>query len=501
MLCLQLDISVFHFCNTMDIMKKNILTIAGFILSLGVSDAQQTTKQPNIILIMADDLGWGDVGFNGNKIIRTPVLDKLASEGVKMERFYSAGPLSSPTRASVLTGRHPFRTGVFSANEGILRPEEITLPELLKAAGYQTSHFGKWHLGTLTATETDANRGRPENKHLYNPPVLHGYDVAFVTESKVPTFDPMLKPQTNNGRFWDYIQERDTALTYGTFYWNIKGNKVTEGLAGDDSRIIMDRVLPFIDCSVAEEKPFFSVVWFHAPHLPCVAGPEHAVLYENYPLEERNYYGCITAMDEQVGRLVAFLKNKQVYDNTVILFCSDNGPELHTPGTAGNYKGKKRSLHEGGIRVPAFMVWSDRIKTPQVLEEPCSTSDYLPSLLDLLGISYPARHELDGESFWPLITGKVQEKKKELVFCSGKQGAVILGKYKLYYSEGRYELYDIESDPSEKLDLAEQLPDITGRLRNILAARLRSYEDSFTGKEYGRESYDKVGQDWWNITK
>ena len=105
------------------------------------------------------------------------------------------------------------------------------------------------------------------------------------------------------------------------------------------------------------------------------------------------------------------------------------------------------------------------------------------------------------KSFWPLITGKVQEKKKELVFCSGKQGAVILGRYKLYYSEGRYELYDIESDPSEKLDLAEQLPDITGRLRNILAARLRSYEDSFTGKEYGRESYDKVGQDWWDITK
>lgn len=484
-----------------DIMKKAILTTSGIFFPFLAIQAQQTTKQPNIILIMADDLGWGDVGFNGNKIIRTPVLDKLASEGVKMERFYSAGPLSSPTRASVLTGRNPFRTGVFSANEGILRPEEITLPELLKAAGYQTGHFGKWHLGTLTATETDANRGRPENKHLYNPPVLHGYDVAFVTESKVPTFDPMVKPRENNGRFWDYMQEKETALSYGTAYWDINGNRETEGLTGDDSRIIIDRVLPFIDRSVTEEKPFFSVVWFHTPHLPCVAGPEHAALYRNYPLEERNYYGCITAMDEQIGRLVSFLKNRQVYENTIILFCSDNGPELNTPGTAGDYKGKKRSLHEGGIRVPALMVWPDRIKTPLVLKEPCSTSDYLPSLLDITGIAYPTGRELDGESFWSLIAGKAQAKKKELVFCSGHQGAVIEGNYKLYYSEGQYELYDIEDDPYEKHSLAEQLPDITKRLRKVLSVQLESYESSFFGKEYGRESYDKVGQDWWNITK
>ncbi|MGM9758829.1 MAG: sulfatase, partial [Parabacteroides sp.] len=400
------------------IMLKNILTIGSMLLSLGVSHAQSTGKKPNIILIMADDMGWGDVGFNGNRIIQTPCLDRLATEGVRMDRFYSAGPLSSPTRASVLTGRHPFRTGVFSANEGILRPEEITLPELLKQVGYTTGHFGKWHLGTLTCNEVDANRGRPDNKHLYNPPAWHGYDAAFVTESKVPTFDPMLKPQTNNGRFWDYIQDRDTVLTYGTYYWDIKGNKVSAGLAGDDSRIIMDRVLPFIDNSVAEEKPFFSVVWFHAPHLPCVAGPEHAALYPNCSLEERNYYGCITALDEQIGRLISFLKNKQIYENTILLFCSDNGPELNTPGSAGNYKGKKRSLHEGGIRVPAFMVWPEQIKTSLILEEPCSTSDYLPSLLDMVGIPYPAERELDGESFWPLITGKQSAKQKDLVFCS-----------------------------------------------------------------------------------
>lgn len=482
-------------------MKKIILTTGGIFLSILSSQSQQSINQPNIILIMADDLGWGDVGFNGNKVIRTPVLDGLASKGVKMERFYSAGPLSSPTRASVLTGRNPFRTGVFSANEGILRPEEITLPELLKTAGYQTGHFGKWHLGTLTATEMDANRGRPENKHLYNPPVLHGYDVAFVTESKVPTFDPMVKPRENDGQFWDYLQEKETALSYGTAYWDINGNRESEGLTGDDSRIIIDRVLPFIDRSVAEKKPFFSVVWFHTPHLPCVAGPEHAALYRNYPLKERNYYGCITAMDEQIGRLVSFLKSMKVYENTIILFCSDNGPELNTPGTAGAYKGKKRSLHEGGIRVPAFMVWPDQIKKPQVLNEPCSTSDYLPSLLDMAGITYTNGRELDGESFWPLVIGKSQIRKKELVFCSGHQGVVMESDYKLYYSEGKRELYNIENDPYEKRNLAEQFPSIVDRLFKTLLARMKSYENSFSGKEYGRESYDKVVQEWWNIMK
>ena len=482
-------------------MRQNIIVAGSLILSLGISHARQQEKQPNIILVMADDLGWGDVGFNGNKVIKTPILDRLASEGVRMDRFYSAGPLSSPTRAGVLTGRNPFRTGVFSANEGILRPEEITLPELLQDAGYQTGHFGKWHLGTLTYKEIDANRGRPENKHLYNPPVQHGYDVAFVTESKVPTFDPMIKPAVNNGRFWDYVHEKDTTLTYGTFYWDIDGNKVTDGLTGDDSRIIMDRVLPFIDHAVMTDKPFFSVVWFHTPHLPCVAGPEHAALYQNHPLEERNYYGCITAMDEQVGRLVSFLKNKNVYENTIILFCSDNGPELNTPGTAGSYKGKKRSLHEGGIRVPAFMIWPEKIKTPQILKEPCSTSDYLPSLLDLLGIPYPKTRELDGESFWPLITGVSSAKKKELVFCSAHQGAVMQGNYKLYYSEGNYKLYDIEKDPFEMKNIADQLPDMVIRLKQILLGQLKKYEDSFSGNEYGRESYDKVIQNWWDITK
>lgn len=338
-------------------MKTNsqLLLLLSPFCTFHISMAQDASK-PNIILIMADDLGWGDVGFNGNTRIQTPCLDRLSSEGVIFDQFYSSAPLSSPTRASVLTGRNAYRMGVFAPNVGILRPEEKTLPKLLKEKGYTTGHFGKWHLGTLTYKEVDANRGRPENKHLFNPPSEHGYDDAFVTESKVPTFDPMSAPVSNNGRFWDYLPEYEERKTYGTYYWEINGNKVTEELRGDDSRIVIDRTLPFIDRSLKQGKPFLATIWFHTPHLPCVAGPEHAALYNDLPLEERNYYGCITAMDEQIERLVNFLKRRGIYENTVIFFCSDNGPELNTPGTAGIFKGKKRSLYEGGIRVPAFMV-------------------------------------------------------------------------------------------------------------------------------------------------
>ncbi|PWE00631.1 sulfatase family protein [Marinilabilia rubra] len=155
---------------------RNIILVL-MLLGTFVSMAKD---KPNIILLMAGDLGWGDVGFNGNPIIKTPNLDKMAQEGIQFNRFYVASAVCSPTRASVLTGRDPFRMGVFCANTGILRPEEITLPELLKVEGYVSGHFGKWHLGTLTHTQKDANRARPGNLRDYCPPAMHGYDEAFV---------------------------------------------------------------------------------------------------------------------------------------------------------------------------------------------------------------------------------------------------------------------------------------------------------------------------------
>lgn len=475
-------------------MNKILLLGLGLVVPLVCKALPK--ERPNIILIMADDMGWGDVGFNGNKQIKTPHLDALASSGLVMERFYSGAPLSSPTRASVLTGRNSFRTGVFSANVGILRREETTISERLKAEGYATGFFGKWHLGTLAAEGLDANRGRPENKHLYNPPAWHGFDVSFVTESKVPTFDPMVKPLQNDERFWDYVYTGDSVVPYGTAYWDGTGSRVTESVSGDDSRLILDRVLPFMDESVRKGAPFLSVIWFHAPHLPCVAGPEHAALYELLSLEERNYYGCITALDEQVGRLVAYLKTKDIYQTSIIFFCSDNGPELKTPGSPGGFRGKKRSLYEGGIRVPGIMCWPAKIPGGSRLTQPCSTSDYLPTLLDITGSSSGEKRELDGESIWPLIMKQRTERTKPLVFCSDRQGAVIEGDYKLYYAKGKYELYNIAQDAGEKKDILSLYPEKKEKLEKILKQHIESYRLSFEQKE---ESESRDWQSWWSI--
>ena len=467
------------------------------LLSQGFNLYAFSQEQPNVILIMADDLGWGDVGFNGNTIIKTPNLDSLANEGIIFDRFYSGCSVSSPTRASVLTGRNPFRTGVFHANVGILRPEETTLPELMQQRGYMTGHFGKWHLGTLTCEERDANRGKKGNLKEFNPPYEHGYMESFVTESKVPTYNPMIKPANVKGNFWDYTHENDSVKFYGTHYWKHNGEKETYNLSGDDSRIIMDRALPFMERSKRSGRPFFSVIWFHTPHLPCVAGPEYAAMYSKYSLEQRNYYGCISAMDEQIGRLVSFLKSNNMYDNTIICFCSDNGPEIHTPGNAANLRGRKRSLYEGGIRVPSFMVWPLKIKGGSRTSHIAVTSDYLPTFVDVLSLPNPS-YELDGESLLPFIEyGK--EREKPLIFMFQQQGAVIEQQYKLVYVKGEYEMYDIIEDTSEKNNIVSEHPSELLRMKSILDNAIIKYRDSFLGKEYGTISVKRMNQRWQNI--
>src|SRR5512140_2659227 len=171
--------------------------------------------RPNVILMMADDLGWGDPGFNGNHTIRTPNLDAMAQAGIRFTRFYSGGPVCSPTRGTCLTGRHYFRYGVTHANEGMLPKQEVTLARLLKPLGYRTGHFGKWHLGTLTKDIKDGRRGGPATK-TYMPPWEHGFDVSFSTEQAVPTWNPMENQP------------------FATNYWEGPGKYATQNVEGDD---------------------------------------------------------------------------------------------------------------------------------------------------------------------------------------------------------------------------------------------------------------------------
>jgi len=450
-------------------------------------------EKPNIILVMCDDLGWGDVGFNGNKIIHTPHLDAMAKNSLRFERFYAAAPVCSPTRGSCITGRHPYRYGVYFANTGHMKTEELTLAELLKKHGYATGHFGKWHLGTLTKTETEANRGGPRGVKNFSPPQVNGFDVCFSTESKVPTWDPMLRPKNNKSKtWWDPAEDNGP---YGTAYWNEKGARVTENLRGDDSRVIMDRAIPFIRAAAKKEQPFFTIVWFHAPHLPVVAGPEYTKLYAKHSKFAQHYYGCITALDEQVGRLRKELRTLGIADNTLVTFCSDNGPEgnASAPGSAGHFSGRKRSLLEGGIRVPGLVEWPAKIK-PGVTAIPAVTSDYLPTILDLIGAEQTDKRPLDGISLVPLFKGKMKERGQPIGFQSAGQVALISDRYKIYGSGGRkkeqeltlpkLKLFDLKKDPSEKNDLAAQHPDLIKKMTATLKQWRKSCRHSDTGGDY-----------------
>jgi len=459
--------------------RRDFLKSLGIVLGAGgishrLLAAAGATK-PNIIFCMTDDQGWGDTGYNGHPVLKTPNLDKMASEGLRFERWYSGAPVCSPTRGSSLTGRHPYRYGIFHANVGHMRDQEVTLAEVLKTQGYTTGHFGKWHLGTLTTEIKDSNRGRPGQTEHYAPPWEHGFDTCFSTEAKVPTWDPMKTP--------------GAGTPYGTYYWSAPGRRVTENLDGDDSRVIMDRALPFIRQAATEDTPFFVVIWFHTPHLPVVAGPKYREMYSDQDPKLRDYCGCITAMDEQVGRLRAELETLGMTRDTMLWFCSDNGPEGNdsAPGRTKGLRGRKRSLYEGGVRVPGLLIWPGRIKTPRTIPMPCSTCDYFPTAMDVLGVRPEGRPApVDGVSLLPLIEGKMAQRPRPIGFQSRNQLALIDNRYKIYSKDkGKsFELYDLVSDPGEKHDLAMEKPEITKGMIDTLNAWLASCRRSLDGKDY-----------------
>lgn len=452
------------------------MKFAARILSLITifSQAALGADRPNIILCMTDDQGWGDVGYNGHSYLKTPHLDRMHAEGVTFTRFYAGAAMCSPTRGSCYTGRNPYRYGITFAMKGMLEPSEVPITSVMKKQGYTTGHFGKWHLGTLSKEPGDQKRWGTYAKdpvRYYCPPWERDVDVSFVTESKVPTWDPLIDPgPIKKG------DSRSSGKPYGNDYFTGPEQKVTENTKGDDSRVIMDRALPFIRNAVKKEKPFFTVIWFHTPHSPVVGGPKYREMYQNRTEHEQHYYGCLTAMDEQIGRLRAELKSMGAADNTMLWFCSDNGPARQgSPrhmGTAKNLKGYKLSINEGGIRVPGLMVWPEKIKEPKIVVAPCFTSDYFPTILDALGLDLPAGRTYDGVSLLPFVTGKKTEREKPLGFLNkdGKEAAWMEHRYKLIEGKKTPQLFDIIADPGESKNLAGKKPEVMQRLQLGLKA-------------------------------
>jgi arylsulfatase A-like enzyme len=289
----------------------------------------------------------------------------------------------------------------------------------------------------------------------------------------------MKKPRTNE--------------PYGTYYWKQDGTKATDNLQGDDCRVIMDRVLPFIQNAVNESKPFFAVIWFHAPHAPVVAGPEYRKMYSQYSEDEQHYYGCITAMDEQISRLRSQLRALDIADNTMLWFCSDNGPEGRDGkhgryrGSAGPFRGRKRSLFEGGVRVPGLLEWPARIKGGQVTDVPCCTSDYFPTILDTLDFKMKGQPEpVDGISLLPLIEGRMTKRPVPIGFESRNQVSLTDNHYKIYSKDDgkTYMLFDLLEDPGETKDLAAKEPHILKTMKQKLEKWRVSCKESLAGKDY-----------------
>lgn len=329
-------------------------------------------KAPNIVLVMADDQGYGDTGYTGHPFVKTPELDAMAKDSVVFDRFYAAAPVCSPTRASVLTGRHPMRTNI--PNHGhYMRPHENTLPEALKSAGYVTGHFGKWHIGSV----------QPDSP---TSPGQIGFD-EWLTGLNFFDRDPYL---VKDGT---YVQ-----------------------LEGQGSVLTMDATIDFLKTHKDGDKPMFAVTWFPAPHDPHkevpVDFPGGDNLYNNLESKHgikdrlRGYFLEITLLDQQVGRLRKALRDMDIADNTIVWYCSDNGG-LVKESSGG--RAKKGSIYEGGLRVPALIEWPGKLKH-KVIDTPTYTSDIYPTLLNIAGAKVKNQPTLDGVDLAPIIAGKQKER-------------------------------------------------------------------------------------------
>ena len=326
-------------------------------------------ERPNFILCMADDQGWGDTGYNGHPLLKTPVMDEMARSGLRFDRFYAAAAVCSPTRGSVMTGRHPNRFGCFAWGH-TLRPQEITIAEALKKAGYTTGHFGKWHIGSVRADGTAS----PGNS---------GFDEWFSS----PNFYENNPLFSHNGKVIETKGE---------------SSDVTAGLAMD-----------WIGKVAKGKKPFLAVVWFGNPHSPHVAVDKFKKMYSDQPDGVAHFFGEITAMDAALGKMRSGLRKLGISDSTVLWYCSDNGSL--PKGSSGGLRARKGSLYEGGIRVPAVLEWPAWVKANRITDINAHTSDIYPTLLDLAGVALPKNQpRLDGISLAPLLRGEKQVRKQPM---------------------------------------------------------------------------------------
>lgn len=413
------------------------------LFSLGAlrSDAANA-KQPNLIVILCDDLGYGDLGCFGHPRIKTPNLDRLAGEGLRLTDCYAGAPVCSPSRAGLLTGRIPNRLGIYdwipSNSPMHLRSSEVTVATLLKTAGYATCHVGKWHC--------NGKFNSPDQPQ----PGDHGFDYWFSTQNNA---NPSHKNPVNF----------------------VRNGKKVGPLQGYSSQIIVDEAMDWLN-QRDKSKPFLLMVWLHSPHETIATAESFVEPYlataENP--QQAEYFGNVSQVDHEVGRLLKDLDEKGLRDNSLVYFSSDNGPEtLHrykgserSYGSPSPLRGMKLHMYEGGIRVPGIVRWPGHISPAQISNQPVASYDLLPTFCALAGVTPPTDRALDGASLLPLFTGRGIVRSKPLYWqydrAIGGENRVALrdGDWKLLAdaSLSKFELYNLRQDASEKHDLAPHEP-------------------------------------------
>lgn len=407
--------------------------------------------KPNFIIIFTDDQGYQDVGCFGSPSIKTPNLDRMAAEGMKFTDFYVAASICSPSRAALLTGCYPPRVGItkvlFPRDSIGLNPKETTIADILKGQGYATTCIGKWHLG-----------------HLPNfLPTNHGFDSYFGLPYS-NDMDGVKGKDKNLDRVW---QRKDYSP------WNVplmRNEKVIERPA-DQTKLIeryTKEAVKFIRRN--KDRPFFLYLPHTMPHVPLFVSDEFYV--EDV---HKAYKATIEQIDWSVGQVIAALKDAGVDRQTLVVFTSDNGPWLgkkHHGGCALPLRDGKFSTYEGGMREPCIMCWPGKIPAGKVCGEVCGTIDLLPTFARLAGARVPADRVIDGRDIWPLMAGQPGAKSPHRAFFyyrGNNLEAVRSGKWKLCRKKGT-ELYDLESDISEKNNLADKHPEISERLADMMEA-------------------------------
>ena len=444
------------------------IAATGIVSALPVATNQ--TKRPNVILIMTDDQGGWDLSAMGNPVMKTPNIDRLATGGARIPRFY-VSPVCTPTRACLMTGRYNYRTRAIDTYVGraMMEPAEVTVAEVLRDAGYATGIFGKWHLG-------DCYPMRAIDQGFCEALVHRGGGIGQPSD-----------PPGGEGKYTDPV-----------LFHNGRPEQ-TKGYCTD---VYFSAAMDWIDRNVAADRSFFAYIATNTPHEPLNDLPQD--LYDQYrkmdfrPLlvnppgpaqmdreldRLARIFAMIANIDENVGRLLRKLESLKVLDNTLILFLTDNGP--NTMRFVGPLRGMKSDVHDGGIRTAFFAHWPARIRPGTICEAVAAHIDVMPTILAACGTGLPAGVKLDGRSFLPLLMGETVDWPPRTIFIQSHRGdvpvlyhhfAAIAWPWKLVNSSGfgreslpgepAFELYNLREDPGERTNLAASRPELVARLKS-----------------------------------